>query len=72
MRAFVILLMFALFSCSVAAQNIFYVRTDGNDANTGKSNTSVGAKATLASAIGVASSGDVIQIGPGNLFGNRV
>lgn len=69
MRAIVILLMFTLFSCSVVAQNIFYVRTDGNDANTGKSNTSVGAKATLASAIGVASSGDVIQIGPGNYSG---
>lgn len=69
MKAFVTLLMFALFSYSVAAQNIFYVRTDGNDANTGKSNTSVGAKATLSSAVGVASSGDIIQIGPGSYSG---
>lgn len=69
MKAYATLLMFILFSYSLAAQNIFYVRTDGNDGNTGKSNTSAGAKATLASAIGVASSGDIIQIGPGSYSG---
>lgn len=69
MRAFVIFLMFALFTCSVTAQNIFYVRTDGNDANTGSSNTSIGAKATLSGAITAASAGDIIQIGPGSYSG---
>jgi hypothetical protein len=54
MRAIVTLLMFALISCSVAAQSIYYVRTDGSDANTGTYKyIRAGAKATLAAAIAV-------------------
>jgi hypothetical protein len=69
MRAFVTLFMFVLISYSVAAQSIYYVRTDGSDANTGTTNTSSGAKATLSAAITAASAGDIIQIGPGNYSG---
>lgn len=69
MKTLTTFFLLCLVSCSLYAQNIFYVRTDGNDANTGRANTSSGAKATLSSAVSAASNGDVIQIGPGNFSG---
>lgn len=42
-----------------------YVRTDGNDANTGQTDTPAGAKATFLGAMLAATGGDVIQFAPG-------
>ncbi|MBU3678815.1 MAG: hypothetical protein FGM32_04310 [Candidatus Kapabacteria bacterium] len=55
---------------AMLAQNTIFVRTAGNDASNGSSEGS--AKKTLAAALAAASSGDIIDIGPGSFAGGPI
>jgi len=52
-------------SASVASGATFYVRTNGNNANTGTANTSAGAWLTITYAASHVSAGDVVRVQPG-------
>ncbi len=52
------------------AQNTIYVRTGGNDANTGASESV--AKKTIIAAVAAAEAGDIIDVGPGSFAGGML
>ena len=50
----------------------YYIRTDGNDNNTGKSNTSNGAWKSIANKVGSLNPGDVLWIADGTYIENEI
>ena len=67
-----IIFLISFLACSSSFAATWYVRTNGNDANSGTSNTAGGAFLTITHAISVASSGDTIQVANGNYTENVV
>lgn len=67
LRSLVVIFVMALATPLLYAQNLIYVRSGGNDANDGKGEST--AKKTIAGALAVAYSEDVIDIGPGSFAG---
>jgi len=59
-------LLFLIGLVNVSQAATYYVRKDGNNINTGTSNTSAGAWLTLAKATSIATAGDTVNIGAGD------